>query len=122
MFQDVLDFARKFNLPGVSPGDLLPRDVRRFRVTLMREELREYEEAETAEQELDALVDLTYVVLGTAAAHGFDFSEAWRRVHAANMAKVRAQPDGSDSARGSGHDVVKPPGWKPADLSDLVAD
>jgi predicted HAD superfamily Cof-like phosphohydrolase len=70
--------------------------------------------------QLDALVDLAYVVLGTAYLHGFRFNEAWRRVHAANMAKVRAER-AEQSARGSTFDVVKPPGWKPADLSDLVA-
>jgi len=69
--------------------------------------------------QLDALVDLAYVVLGTAFMHGFDFNEAWRRVHAANMQKVRAtSPD--VSKRNSSLDVVKPEGWTPPDLSDLT--
>jgi predicted HAD superfamily Cof-like phosphohydrolase len=71
-------------------------------------------------QALDGLVDLVYVALGTAYLHGFDFREAWRRVHFANMNKVRASQDGSDSKRGSSYDVIKPPGWRPPDHSDLV--
>jgi predicted HAD superfamily Cof-like phosphohydrolase len=50
---------------------------------------------------------------------GWDFEEGWRRVHAANMAKVRAERPG-DSKRGSTFDVVKPEGWTAPDLSDLV--
>ena len=46
---------------------------------------------------------------------GYDFDEAWRRVHAANMKKVRAP-----SARSGSHDVVKPPGWTAPNLADLV--
>lgn len=81
-------------------------------------------------QQLDALVDLVYVALGNAVMQGFItgrgaaeiFNVAWRRVHAANMAKERARPDGSDSKRGNASDVVKPPGWRAPDHSDLVAD
>lgn len=74
---------------------------------------------------LDALVDELYVLLGNAHLHGFTrarFVEAWNRVHAKNMQKVRALADGSDSKRGTPLDVVKPEGWVAADLSDLVDD
>jgi predicted HAD superfamily Cof-like phosphohydrolase len=88
----------------------------------MTEELEEYYDAWNDSDmpgQLDALVDLVYVALGTAHMQGFDFNEAWRRVHDANMQKVRAQ-NADESKRGSALDVVKPEGWKPADLSDLV--
>ncbi len=71
------------------------------------------------EKALDGLVDLVYVALGTAWLMGLDFPEAWRRVHAANMQKVRAQRK-EESARGTTFDVVKPAGWQPPNLSDLV--
>lgn len=119
-FTDVQDFFDKFDLTYEGLPRSLPHDVWKFRIKLMTEELFEYATAENNFEELDALVDLVYVAIGTACEHGFDFDEAWRRVHAANMRKVRARPDGSDSKRGSGHDVVKPAGWRPADLSDLV--
>ena len=111
-----------------------------FRLKFMREELDEYEREQVElneavgrgdeggvathlEDQLDALVDLLYVAFGTlylqfgrAATH-----EAWRRVHHANMLKVRAQ-SGDESSRGSKFDVVKPKGWVPPDHRDLVED
>lgn len=118
---DVHEFLTKFGLlPADRTPHSLPREDWKFRVKLMTEELREYVTAENLLEELDALVDLVYVAVGTAISQGFDFDEAWQRVHAANLQKVRALPDGSNSARSSGQDVVKPPGWRTADLSDLV--
>lgn len=70
---------------------------------------------------LDGLVDLVYVAIGTAYLHGFDFEEAWRRVHEANMKKIRVE-NVSDSKRGSTFDVVKPEGWVAPDLTDLIKD
>ena len=85
----------------------------------LKEEIKEYEDAEELKEKLDALVDLVYFALGTAYLHGFNFNEAWKRVHAANMKKIRAEKKG-DSKRKSTFDVVKPAGWIVPDLSDLV--
>jgi predicted HAD superfamily Cof-like phosphohydrolase len=134
MFDDIIQFHEKFALTYDGPPRALPDDLLSFRYQFMHEELSEYDSASAVDviqeegvgpaadlaKQLDALVDLVYVALGTAYLHGFDFDEAWRRVHEANMKKVRAAPDGSNSARKSSHDVVKPPGWTPPDLSDLV--
>ncbi len=68
---------------------------------------------------LDALVDQTYIALGTAHLHGFNFREAWARVHAANM-KKKPVVKRSESTRSSPHDIVKPDGWQPPDHTDLV--
>lgn len=122
LMKDIEDFHRKFELHGPQIPTQLPSDLHEFRVDFMLEELHEYRMAHNQGNivdQLDALVDLTYVVLGTAYLHGFDFNEAWRRVHAANMAKVRAASE-VDSKRGSAYDVVKPEGWTAPDLSDLV--
>jgi predicted HAD superfamily Cof-like phosphohydrolase len=71
-------------------------------------------------RQFDALIDLVYVALGTAYLQGFDFREGWRRVHEKNMCKIRALR-AEDSTRGSiKYDIIKPLGWTPADLSDLV--
>lgn len=73
---------------------------------------------------LDALIDTIYVALGNAYLHGFTadkFTEAWRRVHGKNMEKVKVVRV-EESARGSIHDVIKPPGWLPPDHRDLVKD
>lgn len=122
LYQAISVFHQKFGLDKPeTPGDL-DHDTFRFRVGFMNEELSEYMlawENNDIEGMLDALVDLTYVVLGTAYMHGFDFNEAFKRVHEANLKKIRANHS-SESKRGSALDVVKPEGWEPPDLSDLV--
>ncbi len=68
---------------------------------------------------LDALVDQVYIALGTAYLHGFNFNEAWRRVHEANMKKARVS-SAVESRHGSAYDIVKPEGWTAPDHTDLV--
>lgn len=90
----------------------------------MAEELNEYANAFLADDLegcLDALIDLIYVALGAAVLHGFDrFDDAFRRVHEANMRKVRCT-NPKDSKRGTTFDVIKPEGWKPASLKEFVS-
>jgi predicted HAD superfamily Cof-like phosphohydrolase len=122
MFEDIKDFHQRFKLTYEGGPRQLPPDLRSFRVRFLVEELTEYILADKLEDQLDGLVDLVYVALGTAYLHGFDFDTAWQRVHMANMLKRRAQRP-SDSKRGSvEYDIVKPEGWRPPDLSDLVDD
>lgn len=81
--------------------------------------LKRNEGGRDLEMQFDSLIDLVYVAIGTTYLHGIDFDEGWRRVHEANMKKVRvASAEGSK--RKSKYDVVKPKDWTPADLSDLV--
>lgn len=89
---------------------------------LMTEELQEYLQAGDSGdlgETLDALVDMQYLLLGTVIAHGFQevFEEAFRRVHLANMAK---EPGINARRKLLNQDAVKPSGWEPADLEDLV--
>jgi predicted HAD superfamily Cof-like phosphohydrolase len=119
MIDDIAEFHEKFELAYSGPPRKLPADLGAFRIKFLEEELNEYCDALTRVQELDALVDLVYVALGTAYLHGYNFEEAWRRVHGANMKKVRAT-HADQSTRDSTHDVVKPLGWQPPILSDLV--
>lgn len=144
-WQDILEFHKKFELEYDGPPRQLPFDLQDHRDKFHAEELNEYGEAVShgkillgvlprgavddaeityqLEKQLDALVDLTYVILGTAQFHGFDFPEAWRRVHAANMAKVRkinSTEETVDSGRPPKYDVVKPMGWTAPSHTDLV--
>lgn len=119
---DIEEFHQKFQLHYDGPPRQLPPPLSIFRQKFMKEELDEYAYANAKgelEGQLDALVDLMYVALGTAYLQGFDLREAWRRVHEANMKKVRVTL-ASQSKRKSTFDVVKPEGWTPPDLSDLV--
>jgi predicted HAD superfamily Cof-like phosphohydrolase len=122
MWYDILEFHQKFQLPIPSKPRPLSKDLAEFRLKFLQEELTEYERAlqlEDYEGQLDALVDLVYVAMGTAAMQGYNFAEAWRRVHAANMSKVRAKSK-DQSKRGSEYDVVKPKNWKAPCLKNLV--
>lgn len=136
-YTDVAEFHHKFGLEYEGKPRILPVTLSTFREGFMIEEALEYIQARTLvltasmelnnkgltqlalAKQLDALVDLTYVALGTAHLHGFDFNEAWRRVHQANMAKQRRAS--GTSSRGTTFDVIKPDGWKAPDLLDLVA-
>lgn len=127
IFHDVGRFHRKFGLDSVSENGAAPRevpdDLMQFRIEFLEEELREFKDAYAEGDEAkmaDALVDLVYVALGTAHLKGFPWQQLWRAVQKANMAKVRARRDGSDSVRGSQYDVVKPPGWKAPDIEGVL--
>lgn len=117
-------FQAKFAQGYTGPPRELPASVASLRKKLILEEAQELIDAidrgELHEQ-LDALVDLLYVVLGTSNLMGFNdvIDEAFRRVHLANMEKIPA-PSRLESKRDSGWDIVKPPGWKKPDLRDLI--
>jgi predicted HAD superfamily Cof-like phosphohydrolase len=122
LVRDVRAFHEKFGVPmPAKPEGLSPTDWS-FRTRFLDEEIDELHAAwldEDQAKQLDALVDLVYVAIGTAIWAGWDFEEAWRRVQRANMAKVRT-PSADASKRGHAFDVIKPEGWKAPDLSDLV--
>lgn len=117
MWNDIKAFHEKFGLQYDGPPRDLPKELASFRIGFIFEELDELIVAENKTDQLDALVDLCYVVMGTAYLQGFDFQAAWDRVHAANMAKVRGP-----SARSQAFDVIKPEGWTAPDLSDLAGE
>lgn len=140
--RDIEEFHTKFDLFPNHPMGALDTNTMDFRMKFMLEELNEWYKHQTEaydettkpllerddanyvyhlEEALDGMVDLAYVLFGTVYLHGFGtvFAEAWRRVHEANMQKVRAELD-SDSKRGSSLDVVKPAGWEKPVLTDLV--
>ena len=114
---DIREFHEKFGMEYEGKPRKLSPELLEFRVNFMKEELLEYLQSTTLHDQLDALVDLTYVVLGTAYLQGFPFEEAWARVHAANMKKVKGPSERSDK-----FDVIKPEGWTPPDLTDLCGE
>jgi len=141
---DIEKFHQKYGLEYRGKPRILDPELFNFRDKFITEEHTEWQdeqpgliEALTADngsadhrrialglhQQLDALVDLVYVTLGAAYLQfGAEvFHEAWRRVQAANMSKVRCENAG-DSKRGSIFDVIKPQGWTPPDHHDLVKD
>lgn len=121
--QMIVSFHEHFMLTYTGEPRQLPADLQKFRTDFLHEELDEYKLAVRdgdLEKQFDALIDLVYVACGTAYLQGFEFDRGFRRVHEANMKKVRAQRV-EDSVRGSVEfDIVKPAGWVKPDLSDLV--
>lgn len=122
LFQMVSEFHQKFELEPTKGPDFPTEEIWKLKNRHMQEELDEIRATAIngdLEEYLDGLVDLVYVALGAAYLAGLPFNEAFKRVHEANMKKVRAKSP-EDSKRGSTYDIVKPPGWTPPVLSDLV--
>lgn len=126
--QDVVNFHRKYGIHYYGPVRDLPNDVGRFRAARLLEESQEIIDAQVVNDragQLDGIIDLMYIALGTAHLIGFTpevIAEAWRRVHHANMQKelCSAKNPGKYGVLGDKRDIVKPPGWVAPDLSDLV--
>ena len=122
MILDINDFQKKFGFKMREVGAKPDAPLLHFRLKFLLEELHELKvDASKDDMEgiLDALVDLVYVALGTAWLLNLNFAGAWKLVHEANMAKVRAERP-EDSKRGSLFDVIKPKGWKKPDIGSLI--
>jgi len=61
----------------------------------------------------DGLVDMTWVVLGSAVEFGLPFDELWDAVRKANMAKNGGKLDPSGK-------LLKPAGWTPPDIESII--
>jgi predicted HAD superfamily Cof-like phosphohydrolase len=124
-FHDVGQFHAKFGLDnignGIGPRQVSP-DLMNFRLKFLQEELNELQEGvdeNNIEKIADALIDLVYVAYGTAHLLGLPWAELWWEVQKANMTKQRAMNAG-ESKRGSEFDVIKPAGWKPPNLLNIL--
>jgi len=107
------EFITKFDIPKGEFTDNLVNE----RIEMLKEELEEIIFAADNWQEvefLDGLVDLVYFAVGTAVILDYKFNEAFKRVHEANMQKVRAHTERSAV------DLIKPPGWVKPNLKDLI--
>ena len=88
----------------------LNEDELKARATFALEEVKELLEAKTAEDQLDALIDLTNFAIGGIYDMGLSEHElygAFQRVHHANMAKVGGNKEGRNV---NTKDAAKPEG------------
>jgi len=83
----------------------------RFRIDFLQEELTEMINAESAEDVVDALIDLCVVAIGTLDAFDVDANEAWNEVLKANMKKKAGINESRPNPLGL-PDLIKPMGWK----------
>lgn len=80
-----------------------------FRTSLMLEELIEFMDATTIEDQADALIDLMYFAIGTFTLMGLNPEPIFNIVANANLGKV--MPDGTVLRDEQGK-IMKPDGWK----------
>jgi predicted HAD superfamily Cof-like phosphohydrolase len=93
------------------------REMLKFRLNFLQEELDEAKNAESGEDIVDAMIDLCVVAIGTLDCFDVDAQEAWNRVHNANMAKERGIKPNRPNPLGL-PDLCKPEGWTAPDHSD----
>jgi len=82
----------------------------KFRIKFLEEEMNELSTAETADDVVDALIDLCVVAIGTLDLFDVDARLAWDRVHEANMNKLVGIKESRPNPLGL-PDLVKPEGW-----------
>lgn len=122
LFGMVAAFHQKFELEPTAQPDFPVEEIWQLKNVHLQEELNEIRAAAIngdLEEYFDGLIDLVYVALGAAYLAGLPFNEGFRRVHEANMTKVRAKRS-EDSKRGSTYDIVKPAGFVAPTLTDLI--
>ena len=133
-------------VPALPGPRNVSRELIEFRLKFLLEELREFGEAHgyelgelhdgsiefmrnvnhynlnrgvDHEKSFDSLLDLAYVVFGTAHVLGYPWQQGWNEVQRANMEKERCVK-AEDSSRGSTFDVVKPKGWQPPNIKAVL--
>lgn len=123
ILEAMLDMVDRFNrdivaIPIPKTPERLRPERKEWALIALQEELKEFEQATELEDEVDALIDLTYFALGRLVEMGVAPLPVFQQVHDANMKKFR----GALSKRpGSlGHDAVKPDGWTPPNLQPYL--
>lgn len=81
-----------------------------FRTKFLQEELDELKNAESAEDVVDALIDLCVVAIGTLDCFNVDSYKAWDVVLDANMKKEPGIKESRPNPLGL-PDLIKPDGW-----------
>jgi len=88
--KQVLEFHKKFNIPHRDHLSIPEQDELLFRSSLIVEEVGEFIKASSQENihdMADALVDILYVVYGTANTLGLDLEPVFDEIHRSNMTK-----------------------------------
>ncbi len=101
-------------LPIPSTPTRLPSTRKDWAYGALNEELTEFFDAVTIEEEADALIDLTYFALGRLIEMGLVPGALFEEVHLKNMEKKRGEL--SKRPGSLGHDAIKPYGWSAPDL------
>jgi predicted HAD superfamily Cof-like phosphohydrolase len=85
---------------------------------LIKEEVQELDDSVTREDDLDALIDILVVTIGAIHSMGADAEGAWKEVMRTNFAKI--DPVTGKVQRREDGKVLKPEGWTPPALADVI--
>jgi predicted HAD superfamily Cof-like phosphohydrolase len=85
---------------------------------LITEEYEELMNSSQRTEELDACMDLIWVILGYCYMRGYNVEGAWKEVSDSNLSKINPVT-GKVNKRDDGK-VLKPEGWKPPQLESCV--
>ena len=108
-FQEmVTEFHRAINHPVNEEPHMLDERHLSDRVEWIKEETRELEDADNLVDQVDALTDLAYFIIGFFVEMGIDFETMFRIVHEANMRKVAKEVRYRNDGK-----IEKPVNWLP---------
>jgi predicted HAD superfamily Cof-like phosphohydrolase len=119
-FDKVKNFCKSFGSVCPDTPGLPDAGIRKLRRKLLREEFNEYLDAEEDNDLVeiaDAISDIVYIALGSAAIYGIPFDKVFNHVHDTNMAKLG--PDGIPMRRADGK-ILKPEGWQPPNIKKIL--
>ena len=85
---------------------------------LIHEEYQEYLDANYDVEELDACMDMIWVILGYCYMKGWDVDGAWKEVARSNLDKIN--PETKKVNKNENGKVMKPDGWRPPELKSFV--
>jgi predicted HAD superfamily Cof-like phosphohydrolase len=114
MYNDVKTFIEACEQKPTAENIFLYRD-------LIVEEFTEFINAFNAEddvEQLDACMDMIWVVLGYCYMKGWDVDAAWKEVARSNLAKIN--PETGKVIKREDGKVLKPEGWTPPQLEQFT--
>lgn len=85
---------------------------------LILEEFNEFTDASIRIEELDACMDLIWVILGYCHARGYDVDGAWKEVARSNMSKI--DPVTGKVLKRADGKILKPQTFSPPDLQPFI--
>ena len=114
MYNDVVKFIEACDQPKTFANAFLY-------ATLIDEEYQEFDNALTTQnqvEQLDACMDMIWVILGYCYMKGWDVNGAWNEVARSNLMKIDPET-GKVNKREDGK-VLKPEGWTPPQLEQFT--
>jgi predicted HAD superfamily Cof-like phosphohydrolase len=111
MYNDVVKFIEACDQEQNSENAILYHN-------LIKEEYHEYLDAVQSTDELDACMDMIWVILGYCYMRGFDVEGAWNEVARSNLAKINSET--GKVIKNENGKVMKPEGWTPPNLEPFT--